>query len=87
MSENKRDYEVDRGKPPVHSPFKKGQSGSPHGPRPKNLPTLLVEALDEPVVVTIDGERREIANRGGRHSAGQHRPVPICAPTRCRSTC
>jgi hypothetical protein len=27
------------------------------------LPALLVEALDEPVVVTIDGERREITKR------------------------
>ena len=27
MSETKRDYEVGRGKPPVHSRFKKGQSG------------------------------------------------------------
>ena len=38
MSEDKRDYEVGRGKPPVHTRFKKGQSGNPRGPRPKNLP-------------------------------------------------
>ena len=57
-SENKRDYEVGRGKPPVDSRFRKGQSGNPRGPRPKNLPALLVEALNEKVVVTIDGERR-----------------------------
>jgi hypothetical protein len=63
MSETKRDYEVGRGKPPVHSRFKKGQSGNPRGPRPKNLPALLVEALNEKVVVTIDGERREITKR------------------------
>ena len=63
MSENKRDYEVGRGKPPVHTRFKKGQSGNPRGPRPKNLPALLVEALNEKVVVTIDGERREITKR------------------------
>jgi hypothetical protein len=62
-SENKRDYEVGRGKPPVHSRFKKGQSGNPRGPRPKNLPALLVAALDEPMVVTIDGERRQITKR------------------------
>ena len=42
-SENKRDYEVGRGKPLVHSRFKKGQSGNPRGPRPKNLPALLVD--------------------------------------------
>ena len=63
ISENKRDYEVGRGKPPVHTRFKKGQSGNPRGPRPKNLPALLVEALNEKVVVTIDGERREITKR------------------------
>ena len=62
-SENKRDYEAGRGKPPVHSRFKKGQSGNPRGPRPKNLPALLVDALNEKVVVTIDGERREITKR------------------------
>ena len=43
--------------------FKKGQSGNPRGPRPKNLPALLIEALNEKVVVTIDGERREITKR------------------------
>jgi Family of unknown function (DUF5681) len=63
MSERKRDYAVGRGKPPLHSRFKKGQSGNPRGPRPKNLPALLVAALDEKVVVTIDGERREITKR------------------------
>src|SRR5271163_584454 len=62
-SENKRDYEVGRGKPPVHSRFKKGQSGNPRGPRPKNLPALLVDALNEKVTVTIDGERGEITKR------------------------
>jgi hypothetical protein len=61
--EKKRDYQVGRGKPPVHSRFKKGQSGNPRGPRPKNLPALLVEALNEKVTVTIDGERREITKR------------------------
>jgi hypothetical protein len=60
MSENKRDYAVGRGKPPVHTRFKKGQSGNPRGPRPKNLPAPLIEALNEPVTATIDGERREI---------------------------
>ena len=63
MSDKKRDYEVGRGKPPVHTRFKKGESGNPRGPRPKNLPALLIEALDEPVTVTIDGERREITKR------------------------
>src|SRR6516162_7871303 len=49
ISETKRDYDVGRGKPP--------------GPRPKSLPALLVDALDEEVVATIDGARREITKR------------------------
>jgi hypothetical protein len=57
MSETKRDCQVGRGKSPVRSRFKKGQSGNPRGPRPKSLPTLLVDALNEKVVATIDGER------------------------------
>ena len=63
ISETKRDYDVGRGKPPVRSRFKKGQSGNPRGPRPKSLPALLVDALDEEVVATIDGARREITKR------------------------
>jgi hypothetical protein len=63
MSETKRDYEVGRGKPPVHTRFKKGQSGSPRGPRPKNLPALLAAALNEPVYAMIDGKRRKITKR------------------------
>jgi len=47
MSETKRDYEVGRGKPPVYSRFKKGQSGNPRGPGPKSLPAPLVDALNE----------------------------------------
>jgi hypothetical protein len=34
------EYKVGRGKPPLHSRFKKGHSGNPRGPRPKNLPAL-----------------------------------------------
>ena len=51
----------------MHTRFKKGQSGNPHGPRPKNLPALLVEVLNDKVVVTIDGERRVggVLTRGG----------------------
>ena len=63
MDEVEGEYKVGRGRPPLHTRFKKGQSGNPRGPRPKNLPALLVEALDEKVVVTIDGERREITKR------------------------
>jgi hypothetical protein len=46
----------------VHSRSKKGQSGNPRGPRPKNLPALLVEALNEAVAVTIGGEAKFAMN-------------------------
>jgi hypothetical protein len=36
VSETKRDYQVGRAKPPVHSRFKMGQSGNRRGPRPKS---------------------------------------------------
>ena len=82
-SEKKRDYEVGRGKPPVHSRFKKGQSGNPRGPRSKNLPALLVDALNEKVVATIDGERREIT-KPERSSLrwSTSPPAPICVRPR-----
>jgi hypothetical protein len=63
--DQERDYEVGYGKPPRHTRFKKGQSGNPRG-RPKgskNLPTLLTEALNEPVVIAENGRRRKITMR------------------------
>jgi hypothetical protein len=56
--DNKRDdYAVGYGKPPLHTRFKKGQSGNPRGrpPGAKNLSTLLNEALNEPVIVAANG--------------------------------
>jgi len=35
----------------------------PRRTAPENLPALLVDALNEKVVATIDGERREITKR------------------------
>lgn len=63
MSESDGEYKVGRGRPPLHTRFKKGQSGNPRGPRRKDLPALLVAALDEPVVVTTGGESRRITKR------------------------
>jgi hypothetical protein len=57
------DYEVGYGKPPVNWRFQKGQSGNPRGRRKKDLSALLVSALNEPVFVTTDGERRRITKR------------------------
>ena len=63
MADDEHDYKVGPGKPPLQTRFKKGQSGNPGGRRKKQLPTLLADALDEPVFVTIDGERRQITKR------------------------
>jgi Family of unknown function (DUF5681) len=63
MSETDSGYKVGPGKPPLHSRFKKGQSGNPRGRRAKNLPALLVEALNQPVAVTENGRRRLVTKR------------------------
>jgi Family of unknown function (DUF5681) len=65
MDDVEGEYKVGRGRPPLHTRFKKGQSGNPRGPRrrPKDLPALLVAALNEPVVVTANGEPRQITKR------------------------
>ena len=43
-------YKVGYGKPPLHTRFRKGRSGNPRGrpPRPTDLASLLIEALDRP---------------------------------------
>ena len=65
MDKDEGEYQVGRGRPPLHTRFKKGQSGNPRGPRPrqKNLPALLVAALNEPVVASADGDSRQITKR------------------------
>lgn len=59
---SKGDYTVGRGKPPLHSRFKKGDGrkrpGRPAGS--KNLRTIIMEAVNDPVTVTIEGKPRKI---------------------------
>ena len=64
-NDDKTDYKVGYKRPPLHTRFRKGQSGNLRG-RPrgsKNFSTLLAEALNEPVVVTEDGRRRRMSKR------------------------
>src|SRR6266566_7418337 len=63
MADSASDYQVGPGRPPVHTRFKKGQSGNPGGRSTKSLPALLAAALNETVVVTIDGRRRKFTKR------------------------
>ena len=63
MADSDSGYQVGPGRPPLHTRFKKGQSGNPGGRRTKSLPALLANALNETVVVTIDGRRRKITKR------------------------
>ena len=84
MADSGSDYKVGPGRPPLHSRFKKGQSGNPGGRSTKSLPALLVAALNETVVVTIDGRRRAITKREAivTQMVDTNRRVPICARPR-----
>ena len=56
---SQRDYTVGRGKPPVHTRFKPGQSGNPRG-RPRgavDAKQALQAALGERVTITENGRR------------------------------
>jgi hypothetical protein len=64
MADDEHDCKAGPGRPPLHTRFKKGQSDNPGGRRKKQLPELLADALNEPVFVTVDGERRQITKRG-----------------------
>ena len=63
MSETKREHAANYRKPPLHTRFKKGRSGNPRGRPKKDLPGLLVAALNEPVFVTTNERRRKITKR------------------------
>ena len=63
MAEDEQNYNVGPGRPPLHTRFKKGRSGNPGGKRKQNMPALLADTLDEPIFITIDGERRQLTKR------------------------
>jgi hypothetical protein len=45
MSETEREYAHNYRKPPLHTRFKKGQSGNPRGRPAKNLAALVEQGL------------------------------------------
>jgi hypothetical protein len=55
-----REYEIGRGKPPVHSRFKPGQSGNPGGRKKggRNLKTVLQQLMETEVPLTDHNGRR-----------------------------
>lgn len=59
------DYEVGKGKPPVHSRWKPGECGNPRGrPRKaKNTATIAREALDRSLPVIVHGRKHNMSVR------------------------
>ena len=60
---SKGDYEIGRGKPPLHTRFKKGDGRKRPGRKrgSKNLRTIIMEAVNDPVTVTVEGRKRKIS--------------------------
>jgi Family of unknown function (DUF5681) len=59
------DYEVGNCKPPLHTRWKKGQSGNPKGREKgsKNLKTLDLEEGNAPMDIIVNGKRRRKTRR------------------------
>jgi hypothetical protein len=80
MADDQHDYKVGPGRPPLHTRFRKGQSGNPGGRSKKKLHALPADALNEPAFVTIDGERRKITKReapAGLHELKRRCETPL----------
>jgi len=60
------DYTVGYGRPPIHTRFKKGQSGNPSGRRAatKRLDWAIEEELDS-LIPAMDDGRRVLISKGG----------------------
>jgi hypothetical protein len=75
MADSDSDSRVGPGRPLLHIPFQKRYSGNPGGRSAKSLPTLPADALNETVVVTIDGQggAPHAINALPKHLAGARR--------------
>ncbi len=61
-SDDPKDYEVGKGKPPKNTKFKPGQSGNPKG-RPKgskNIHQVLSKVLKEKITITDAGKKQVV---------------------------
>src|SRR5438477_11301183 len=84
MPDNDSDYQVAPGRPPLHTRFKKGQSGNPGGRSAKTLPALLASAPDETVYLTTNGRCRKLTEREVIVTQMvTNRRVRICARPKC----
>jgi hypothetical protein len=63
MAEAPADDQAGPGRPPRASRSSKGRSGKRRGAGAKQLAAVLAAALDQKMVVTIDGRRRRITKR------------------------
>jgi hypothetical protein len=56
------DYDVGYGRPPVHTRFRKGQSGNPRGRavEDKTIRDSLRKVLRDKVIVSENGERKSV---------------------------
>ena len=56
-------YDVGYGKPPLHTRFRKGQSGNPkgRGKGTRNLATIFMEAMSQSVTINENGKRKKIS--------------------------
>jgi hypothetical protein len=71
MAQDKGDYPVGYGKPPVHTRFQKGQSGNPSG-KPKKILSnaeILTRELDTKVTITDGSKKKRLTKREVIHKA------------------
>ncbi|MGI8568326.1 MAG: DUF5681 domain-containing protein [Methylocella sp.] len=56
-------YDVGYGKPPLHTRFRKGQSGNPkgRGNGTKDFATIFMKAMSQPVTINENGKRKKIS--------------------------